>query len=527
MVTEMARTAELAPQEREGWLSRLDPLAARGLWGRLLSIAALLALSALPLLFLAPLFDAPLDPDQGGYATIARGWLHGAIPYRDLWDNKGPLLFLWYVASFASLGESIWAPRLFAALAAALSVPFVWATARTLFDQRTALLAAALFALSFLNIYIQVTANAEVFMLPPLTAGLWAFAMGARRHGRLWWFLVAGVMTSLAVFTRQSAIFAFVGYGAWLGVLYIREREERPRCLKALATLGAGAALAALPFAVYFAVHGALSDLWYAMFAFNFKWAAEFPLYRKLVPPLLWEPVPLVGGLVFWALAALGAWRLVLRGDRLAWLVLSFLVTSEAAAQTLGKASAHYSIHLMPGAALAGALGLAYVGERWQAGRRTLALALAATTLVTIGAAIFVYARPTPADRFEEQYTHRDYAEDAVVAPQIAAAVRGMTKRGDYIYEWGRESEIYFLAGRQPASRWLHNRAYSVDKSILAEVISDLKEKRPAVILITLEEPQLASGGYRPPAELAAYLDEHYRYAGRVVYADLFQREEP
>ena len=112
------------------------------------------------------------------------------------------------------------------------------------------------------------------------------------------------------------------------------------------------------------------------------------------------------------------------------------------------------------------------------------------------------------------------------MAPQIAAVVEEMTRPGDYIYEWGKESEIYFLAGRQPASRWLHNRAYSVDKSILAEVISDLKEKRSAVILITLEEPKLASGGYRPPAELAAYLDDHYRYAGRVVYADLYRREE-
>src|SRR3990170_1736385 len=191
-MTDMAHMAELAPQEREGWLSRLDPLTARGLRARLLSIAALLALSALPLLFLAPLFDATLEPDQGGYATIARGWLDGAIPYRDLWDNKGPLLFLWYAASFASLGESTLSPRVFAALAAGLSVPFVWATARALFDRRLAALAAALFALSFLNIYIQVTANAEIFMLLPLTAGLWTFALGARSQSP-WPFLAAGV----------------------------------------------------------------------------------------------------------------------------------------------------------------------------------------------------------------------------------------------------------------------------------------------------------------------------------------------
>jgi len=521
----MAGTSELAPQEREGWLSRLDPLAARGLRARFLSIATLLALSALPFIFLAPVLNAPFERDQGGYATIARGWLHGAVPYRDLWDNKGPLLFLWYGASFKWLGESVVAPRVLAGLAAGISVPFVWATARTLFGRREATLAAALFALSFLNLYIQVTANAEVFMLPPLTAGLWLFAMGARGGG-VWWFIGAGAMTSLAVFTRQSAVWTFVGYGAWLGVLFLRVPEERMRQVRAMVCLGVGALAAAAPFAVYFAANGALYDLWNAMFAFNWRWAGQFPFYLKLVPPMLANPVPLAGGLVFWGLAAVGVWRLWVRGDRCAWLVLSFLVFSEAAAQTLGKTSPHYSVQLLPGAAVAGGVGLPYVLERWQAGRRRLGLALSAATVVTIATAIFAYAQPTAAERFEVQYTFRDYAEGAIKAPEIAAAVQSMTKPGDYIYEWGRESEIYFLADRQPASRWLHNRPYSVDKSMLNEVIGDLEEKRPAVILITLEKAALASGDYRPPAELAAYLDDHYRYAGRVVYADIYKRED-
>src|SRR4030066_427186 len=153
MMTEMAHGAELAAQEREGWLSRVDPLTARSLKARLLSIAALLA-------------------------------------------------------------DSVGVPRLFAAPAAGLSVPFLWATARTLFGRREATLAAALFALSFLNVYIQVAANAEVFMLLPLTAGLWAFALGARSHSP-WAFLAAGALTSLAIFTRQSALWALISYGPW------------------------------------------------------------------------------------------------------------------------------------------------------------------------------------------------------------------------------------------------------------------------------------------------------------------------
>jgi hypothetical protein len=65
-----------------------------------------------------------------------------------------------------------------------------------------------------------------------------------------------------------------------------------------------------------------------------------------------------------------------------------------------------------------------------------------------------------------------------------------------------------------------------VDKSMLDEVLDDLEEKRPAVIFLTFEEGDLEDGAYRPPAKLAAYLEDNYRYTGRVIYADLFQRVE-
>ncbi len=526
----MAGDRGVVASEPGGWLTGLDPFSSESPKARLLALAFLLVLSALPLAFLAPLFGAPFERDQGAYATIAAGWLEGALPYRDLWDNKGPLLFLWYAASFRWLGESIVAPRVLAAAAAGLSVPFVWATTRMLFGGREAALAAGLFALSFANVYLQVTANAEVFMLLPLTAGLWAFVVGARGGG-LWWFLVAGALTSLAVLTRQSASWAFVGYGAWMGVLFVRQSEERRRQAQATAALALGGVLGAAPFVIYFAVHGALYELWHAMFAFNWEWAGEFPLYRKLLPPMLLNPAPLLGGLVFWALAAVGVWRLLVRGDRFAWLLLTFLLFSEAGVQTVGKVSPHYSVQLLPGAAVAAGVGLPHVWMRWHQGHRRLGMSMAAATAVTIAAAVFAYAQPTPADRFQVQYIFtgwpaHDYAEDAIEAPEIAEAVEAMTEPGDYVYEWGRESEIYFLADRRPASRWLHNRPYSVDKSVMVEVIADLEEKRPTVILLTSKLDTLGAAGQRPPPALAAFLARHYRYAGRVEYADLYKLRE-
>jgi 4-amino-4-deoxy-L-arabinose transferase-like glycosyltransferase len=476
--------------------------------------AHLLLPAVLIVLFLLPLFGAPFERDQGAYATIARGWMEGALPYRDLWDNKGPLLFLWYAASFSLFGETVAAPRIAAALAAALSLFFVRGAARRLYGERVARAAGWLYALSFANVYLQVTANAEVFMLLPLAAGFWAFAAGVRKGGG-GWYLLAGLSTALAVFTRQSAVLAFGAWFAWLAVLFFRRPEERRRQGAAPAWLAAGAVLGALPFILYFGMRGGLGDLWFAMFGFNVAWVAEQSFWLKFVPPLFIEPGPLVGGLLFWVLSAAGVWRLVRQKNREGWLLLAFLAAAAAAAQAMGKGSAHYSIQLLPGAAIAGAFGIPVVRGWWASGRRRLRAALAAATLVTAAAVLFAYLQPTAEERFRVQYTWRDYADDALAAPAIAREVARLSAPGDPVYEWGRSSQIYFLADRRPASRWLYNRSYEVDASMLDEVMADLAARPPAVVLVTGEIPV--------PAPLAGLLASGYRPAGRVEYATLYR----
>jgi 4-amino-4-deoxy-L-arabinose transferase-like glycosyltransferase len=499
---------------KEEWLCWLDPVTPRNSAERLRPAIFLAFLAILIFLFLLPLFHAPFERDQGTYATIARGWMNGALPYRDLFDNKGPLLFLWYIASFAWLGENIVAPRILAAIAAALCVPFVWHAAKKLFGRNEAALAAIVFALSFANVYLQITANAEVLMLLPLTAGFWAFVMGTKKSGA-WWFLLCGILTSLSVFTRQSAILTFAGYGAWLAGICIRHREGRTKQVVGFIALAIGAALGALPFVIYFAMHGALYDLWFAMFGFNVGWVAEQSFWLKLVPPLFIEPGPLAGGLIFWITAVSGVWVLWKRNDRDAWLIISLLAVSEAAAQTMGKGSAHYSIQLLPGTAIAGAFGFPLILKWWKNGRRFAKVGIIAAAVLTIASILFAYAQPTAEGRFRVQYTYRDYADDAIDAPAIAKAIAERSSPGECVYEWGRSSQIYFLANRQPCSHWFYNRPYEVKKSMITEVMAELQKRKPAVIFDTADIPA--------PPELEQLLKEHYRYIGTVKYAKLYE----
>jgi len=511
----MSPVGKRVTTERAKLLCWLDPVAPRDVTERLRPVMFLVFLGILVFLFLMPLFRAPFERDQGAYATIARGWMEGSIPYRDLWDNKGPLLFLWYVVSFFLLGQNQEAPRIVAALAAGVSVPFLWAATRTLFGRHDALVAAIIFALSFSNIFLQVTANSEVFTLLPLTAGFWAFAVGVQNN-RISWFLLSGVLTSLAVFTRQSAILTFLAYIAWLAITGLQRRSNRLQQIRASAALISGGVLGACPFVIYFAQHGALYDLWYAMFGFNTSWMAEQAFWLKLVPPFFIEPGPLAGGLIFWILAVVGLRELWKRKDGPAWLVIFFLAASEAAAQIMGKGSAHYCIHLLPGTAVVSVFGIPHLRHYWKSGRRRGALkaALVAATTMTLITLLFAYGRRTAEDRFRVQYTFRDYANDAIDAPAIARAVAARSAPGDCVYEWGRSSQIYFLADRQPCSRWFYDRPYEIRKSMISEVVADLQKRRASVIMVTGEIP--------PPLELSKLINEDYRFVGQVKYAKLY-----
>lgn len=496
---------------------------------RLLFAAFLIAVSALPVLLLMPLFNAPFERDQGLYGVIARGWMQGAVPYRDLWDNKGPMLFLWYIAAFKLLGQGVVAPRLLAALGTAAAVPFVWDSTRILLGNRKALLAALFFGIAFGNPFLQANANAEILMLCPLAAGFWAFARGSV-GGRQIWFALAGLLTSLAILTKQAAIGPLAGYGLWLVVLAARNRQERSQHIRSMVMLAMGSVVGLIPFVVYFAVNGALYDFFYATVKFNIIFSGDNPIYLKIIPTLLLDPPSLLGGLVLWMLAVLGVIRLLRRRDRAAGLILTFALFSEIAAQFMGKMSAHYSVGLVPAAAILGAVGFDVVYDAWRAGQRRLGYGALACAVVSVGISGFLYAHPTSTDRFVIQYTYRDYAYRSVDAQAIADKVDSLTGPDDYVYEFGRQSDIYFLANRKPASRWVQERAYGIDPTMMDEVLKDLNTRQPKLILLTYEcvwsahDFQGCESG--PPQPLKDYLGAHYQYYGRVDYADFYLRAD-
>src|SRR5262245_10616013 len=75
--------------------------------------------------------------DQGIYALVGDGILHGKTPYKDLWDFKPPGIFFVYALAQALFGKNMMAPRLLEMLALFASVVCMMRITGVLFQNRT------------------------------------------------------------------------------------------------------------------------------------------------------------------------------------------------------------------------------------------------------------------------------------------------------------------------------------------------------------------------------------------------------
>ena len=188
-----------------------------------LALAACAALAALMLLFASqcsPLYPINLWDDANCLLTVGRVMRRGGVLYRDIYEQKGPLLYLIH------------------ALAACISDTSFW------------------------GVY--------VLEIPALTAALaLAYAEYGRRARpmRAKRLLLCGVLAGGIATIKYTLLGAMVGLCAVEGALALKEGGV-PRALKSAGVFLAGMAIPILPWVIYFAANGALRDA-YTAYIYN------------------------------------------------------------------------------------------------------------------------------------------------------------------------------------------------------------------------------------------------------------------
>lgn len=230
--------------------------------------------TALFLLALAlglPSLAFPFGHDQGLYFYVGREWLHGACPYRDVFDHKTPGIYVVHLVSIALFGEHTWAIRI-ADLSCVLVLGLIVARLATPRARRLApgIAGFACATISLLHYgYFNYwdTAQSELWYT---TLGLASVAAAARMIILRRAAVLAGVAAGLALAMKPPSMpyvlvaFAVLAMRAVSAQSGVASASARPSILAILGVTARFALAAACPLALtalYFAARGGLSAM--------------------------------------------------------------------------------------------------------------------------------------------------------------------------------------------------------------------------------------------------------------------------
>lgn len=258
------------------------------------SIFVYLYLGALAFLSLAlfsittsPFFGEVPAVDSAIFQIIGKGWTNGYLPYVDLWDLKGPLIFLYNCVGYLISGNSSGVFLLqFVSLCLTLNVLFIFL--------RKGFSIAVSCLLIFLTV-INISANnlggnsVAEYLLPLLAISFYLLYGWVERVTQTQTYvshppkyaIFYGMALSYSLFSRLTNATGICGAVAVVGI-YLIYHKQWGNLAKNLLSFIMGFLLVALPVIIYFRWKGAEYEMWYGTVLYNIDYAGGgTPVYSS------------------------------------------------------------------------------------------------------------------------------------------------------------------------------------------------------------------------------------------------------
>jgi len=447
-----------------------------------------------------PLFAVPLDPDEGGYAYIARKWAEGARLYSPAaWvDRPQGLLLAFRAAAAVSYSPAgVRALAVVAAVSAALAATSAaWAIAGRRAGIAAGLVAAVLLAGAFVEGY---EFNGEIIAA---AVGSWGAVLALWwRAGRIAsrWLLAAGLLAASAMLVKQSAVDSVAVVLAVAAV-----SANRRRALP----LAVGGTAIPLGGALLWAAAVGWGAWWFAVVSFQAGVAGTLTLDGRLTATLRTARY-IAPDLLGVALGAALGLAVVPRLRHAWWPAMLWATVAVSAVLASPFGNPHYWMQpVLPLAVLLG-LAAATVSRRTAVGLVALAVA------VPLAVQIHLATSP-PASRAAFVVHNRTQ----LAAPSVAGWLRVHSRPQDTVYAFVAGAEIYLEAGRSTHYPYLWGESVVRIPGAVTRLASWLASPSGPRYVVLYQRPAAVD----PTGRLSRILLQHYPNDATVSGYTILQR---
>ena len=257
----------------------------KGNWGYL---AILFAFSSFFVLVFStstsPLYPYPDTSDSFIFQVIGKEWLEGAVPYRDLYDNKGPFLYAMNAMGYWLLGNR--SGVLLVQLAFLFSTAIVtFRFLRMGFTKRCSLWL-TLVLIAGLSLGYNGGNNASEYALPFIMYAFYLFYSWLQKDTPLrvratyTHDVFYGVALGICLMTRPSNGLVVGMIIGCMAIYHLKNRQIK-RLASYIVAVTVGILSVCLPFAVYFTAKGCLDDFYYATIESNIHYLKNTGLFNS------------------------------------------------------------------------------------------------------------------------------------------------------------------------------------------------------------------------------------------------------
>ncbi|MEJ6399873.1 ArnT family glycosyltransferase [Nicoliella lavandulae] len=259
------------------------------------SLLFLLIASFIIMTFLStssPLYLVNPSPDANIMMTVGKGFWHGLMPYHDLFDNRGPLIYLFYSLVALVNYHSFTLVFILEALWLFIDLILGFKILRHFMRSTIAYpLTFFIVPLMFNEFFFQHGDTPESMVIPFLLAMIYQLIKHPDFHFSRLAIFSQGLFVGIAFWIKYTFLIPWFGIGLVIALTYLFKKQFQS-LFRLLGWGGLGYAIVTVPILVLYNVHHILFEMLDVYFMFNLKYynRSNFDLMQLIQLPQV-DPV--------------------------------------------------------------------------------------------------------------------------------------------------------------------------------------------------------------------------------------------
>ena len=217
--------------------------------------------------------------DANAFFSVGKGIAHGQVPYKDLFEQKGILLYLIHTVSYKLNSTSFFGVYLLESISFTISMILFFKICKYYFSERIACVVTCLSPIILLNKdYFRAGDSAEEFSFPFVFGLLYLIIYISNTDEKITGkqYFIQGLLMGCVFWIKYTLISPWIAFFIFFGIFYLVKKDYQ-QLLKSIICSFLGFLLISIPIILYFLINHALHEMYFVYFKFNMV------LYPQLV----------------------------------------------------------------------------------------------------------------------------------------------------------------------------------------------------------------------------------------------------